>query len=85
MSILIDDPAAAATGGATLALLAGLVLWRLGIQCERGWLRADAAPPEPFEEALFERMAREEARKPGEPPPAEPSAQDEHARELALA
>lgn len=83
MNILIDDPAAAASGGATLLLVAGLVLWRFGIECERAWLRAEAAPPEPFEDALFERMVLEQGRRAGQRPLSE-AADGERARELAL-
>jgi len=57
MSLLSENPAVTAgTGGLGLLLVTGVALWRLGAECERGWLDALAAPPEPFETAAFARM-----------------------------
>jgi hypothetical protein len=72
MSILIDDPTGVAAGGTMLLVLAGGLMWRLGIEFDRGWRRSEAAPPEPWERELFERMRREaaaagERRDPGAP------------------
>lgn len=60
MSMLIDNPVGAAARAVTLFFsMTGLLLWRLGVEFDRGWRRAEAAPPEPWEDAFFERSYRE--------------------------
>ncbi len=44
-----------AGAGASLLALAGTLTWRGGIEFERAWLRALAAPPEQWEQELFAR------------------------------
>ena len=44
-----------AGAGAGFLALAGTLTWRVGIEFERAWLRALAAPPEQWEKDLFER------------------------------
>ena len=48
----------AAAGGIGALVLGAAGIRRLGIECERAWLAALNAPPEPFELALFEEMRR---------------------------
>lgn len=46
--------------GASLLALSGAFIWRLGVEFERAWLRAMAAPPEPFEAELNEALLAEQ-------------------------
>jgi hypothetical protein len=64
MSLLIDQHAVSvAAGCASLVLTTlGLTAWRFALECERGWLRCEALPLEPFEEELFAQMRAELAR-----------------------
>ena len=85
MSFLIDDPAGAAAGGSTLLLVAGALLWRLGGEFERGWRRAEAAAPQPWEQELFERMYRENRSSRERPEHSVATARDAQVRAPALA
>ena len=48
-----------AGAGAGFVALAGTLTWRLGIEFERAWLRALAAPPAQWEQELFARSMEE--------------------------
>lgn len=59
MSILIEDPAGVVAGGATALVMLGALVWRFAVECERAWLRAEAAGPEQWELEKFDSQIKE--------------------------
>jgi hypothetical protein len=87
MSILIENPAGVAAGGAAVLAMLSAFVWRFGIECERAWLRAEAAGPEHWELEMLAHREQQPAHVPENPRPASaaqgtPSAQ--HERGLTL-